>query len=171
MGAKDRRIAELEAENVTLKKHSGNSSKPPSSDIVKPSLNPNNKKKRKQGAQPGHKQHLRKPIDPNLIDTIITLELTTCPDCGHPLALADIAPKTIQQIEIIEKPVTITEYQQLMYWCRSRGLSSGVVEGFNNNVKLTARKAYGFRTFETLQIALFHALGRLPEPKYTHRCW
>jgi len=56
----------------------------------------------------------------------------------------------------------------LMNWFRSRDLSSGVVEGFNNRVQLTARKAYGFRAFESLQIALFHALGRLPEPKYTH---
>jgi len=29
----------------------------------------------------------------------------------------------------------------------------------------------GFRVFETLQTALFHALGRLPEPKFTHRFW
>ena len=59
----------------------------------------------------------------------------------------------------------------LMNWFRSKGLSSGVVEGFNNRVKLTARKAYGFRSLETLKIALFHALGKLPEPKSTHRFW
>jgi transposase len=59
----------------------------------------------------------------------------------------------------------------LMNWFRSKGLSSGVVEGFNNKVKLTVRKGYGFRTFEALQTALFHALGKLPEPKCTHRFW
>jgi transposase len=58
-----------------------------------------------------------------------------------------------------------------MNWFRSKGLSSGAVEGFNNKVKLTTRKAYGFQAFETLQIALFHALGKLPEPKYIHRFW
>jgi transposase len=57
----------------------------------------------------------------------------------------------------------------LMNWFRSKGLSSGTVEGFNNKVKLTARKAYGFQAFETLKTALFHALGKLPEPKSTHK--
>jgi len=33
---------------------------------------------------------------------------------------------------------------------------------------LTTRKAYGFRTFEAEQIALYHALGALPEPEFTH---
>jgi transposase len=46
-----------------------------------------------------------------------------------------------------------------------------VVEGFNNKVKWTVRKAYGFQAFETLKIALFHALGKLPEPKYNHKFW
>jgi transposase len=59
----------------------------------------------------------------------------------------------------------------LMNWFRSKGLSSGVVEGFNNKVKLTVRKSYGFGSKESMKIALFHALGKLPEPKYTHRFW
>jgi transposase len=59
----------------------------------------------------------------------------------------------------------------LMNWFKSKGLLSGVAEGFNNRVKLTARKAYGFHAFESLKIALFHALGRLTEPKYAHRFW
>jgi transposase len=57
----------------------------------------------------------------------------------------------------------------LLNWFESQGLSSGVVEGFNNKAKLTMRKAYGFKEFETIQIALFHQLGKLPEPKSTHR--
>jgi len=44
-----------------------------------------------------------------------------------------------------------------------------VVEGLNTKVKLVTRKAFGFRQAETLKIALFHALGRLPEPEHTHR--
>ena len=47
-------------------------------------------------------------------------------------------------------------------------LSSGVVEGLNNKAKLTMRKAYGFRTFRTLELALYHSLGKLPEPESTH---
>jgi hypothetical protein len=44
-----------------------------------------------------------------------------------------------------------------------------VVEGFNAKAKLTTRKAYGFRTYHGLEVALYHALGALPEPKFTHR--
>jgi len=140
MDAKDRRIAEqdreiaelrtllqaaleqitqLEALVAKLQKNSGNSSKPPSSDIVKPPKQKDRRrKKRKIGAQPGHKQNLRKPIAPELVDEVIKLELTTCPDCGQKLDLDKIEPKKSQHIELVEKPVIITEYQQLMYWCK-----------------------------------------------------
>ena len=47
--------------------------------------------------------------------------------------------------------------------------SSGMVEGFNNKVKLTLRKSYGFRSEKYREAALFHALGALPEPSSTHR--
>ena len=39
-----------------------------------------------------------------------------------------------------------------------------IVEGLDNKVKLTMRKSYGFRTAETIEIALYHNLGSLPEP-------
>ncbi len=47
-------------------------------------------------------------------------------------------------------------------------LSSGVVEGLNNKAKVTMRKSYGFRTFRALELALYHSLGKLPEPESTH---
>jgi transposase len=58
----------------------------------------------------------------------------------------------------------------LLNWFRARKtISAGIVEGFNNKAKLTTRKAYGFRTFQAIQVALYHQLGDLPEPKFTHR--
>jgi transposase len=58
----------------------------------------------------------------------------------------------------------------ILNWFRAGGmLSSGVVEGFNNKVKLVTRKAYGFKTQEAYEIALYHNLGDLSEPKMTHR--
>lgn len=58
----------------------------------------------------------------------------------------------------------------LLNWFRAKGqLSSGVVEGFNAKAKLTSRKSFGFRTFRGAEIALYHTLGALPEPKFTHR--
>lgn len=57
----------------------------------------------------------------------------------------------------------------LLNWFRAKGaISAGTVEGFNNKAKLTMRKAYGFRTFEGIETALYHQLGDLPEPELTH---
>jgi transposase len=58
----------------------------------------------------------------------------------------------------------------ILNWFRAKGtMSSGVVEGFNYNVKLAMRKAYGYRTYKGVQIALYHQLGQLPEPELSHR--
>ena len=57
----------------------------------------------------------------------------------------------------------------LNYFRAKKQLSSGVVEGLNNKAKVTIRKSYGFRTFHVTETALYHALGKLPEPETTHR--
>jgi transposase len=58
----------------------------------------------------------------------------------------------------------------ILNWFEARGtISSGVVEGLNNKVKLTTRKAYGFRTIDAVKLALYHNLGALPEPEITHK--
>ncbi len=57
----------------------------------------------------------------------------------------------------------------LNYFRARKEFSSGVVEGLNNKVKVTMRKSYGFRTFRITEMALYHSLGRLPEPPLTHR--
>jgi transposase len=56
----------------------------------------------------------------------------------------------------------------LNYFQARKQYSSGVVEGLNNKVKLTLKRAYGFRTADAREVALFHALGKLPEPQFTH---
>jgi hypothetical protein len=38
----------------------------------------------------------------------------------------------------------------------------------NNKAKVTMRKSYGFRTYHVLELALYHSLGKLPEPESTH---
>ena len=58
----------------------------------------------------------------------------------------------------------------LLNWFRAKGaISAGTVEGFNTKAKLTLRKSYGFRTYRAMEIALYHGLGALPEPRVTHR--
>jgi hypothetical protein len=42
------------------------------------------------------------------------------------------------------------------------------VEGLNNKAKVTMGKSHGFPTFQVLELALYHSLGKLPEPALTH---
>jgi transposase len=59
--------------------------------------------------------------------------------------------------------------QLILNWFEARKqYSAGIVEGFNNKVKLTIRKAYGYRQLRAAEVALYHALGQLPEPQLTH---
>ena len=58
----------------------------------------------------------------------------------------------------------------ILNWFKAKkAYSSGAVEGMNRKVNLITRRAYGYRTTEVREIALFHTLGDLPEPKSTHR--
>ena len=68
---------------------------------------------------------------------------------------------------------TMRKHQPLLmnYFKANKKYNSGVVEGLNRKVNLTMRKAYGYKSFVVLKIALFHTMGQLPEPKSTHRFW
>lgn len=60
--------------------------------------------------------------------------------------------------------------QLLLNWFKGKKLySSGVVEGLNNKVRTTTKRSYGFRTYDVLQVSLYHNLGHLPLPLITHR--
>jgi len=65
---------------------------------------------------------------------------------------------------------TIRRHKPLILnWFRAKKMfSSGIVEGLNNKAKVATRKAYGFRTFHCLKMALYHQLGKLPEPPRAH---
>lgn len=66
---------------------------------------------------------------------------------------------------------TIRRHQPLILnWFKAKkAYSSGVVEGLNRKVNLVTRKAFGFRSYDVLEIALFHTMGELPEPELTHK--
>jgi len=59
----------------------------------------------------------------------------------------------------------------LLNWFKAKGeISSGAVEGLNNKIRSGTRRSYGFRTYKAMEIALYHSLGRLPEPEEsTHK--
>ena len=55
----------------------------------------------------------------------------------------------------------------LLNWFRARGRCRRAAWKADS-AKLAMRKAYGFRTLRGVKIALYHRLGALPEPKFTH---
>jgi transposase len=117
------RIAELEGEVARLKKDSSTSSKPPSSDIVKPPRPPGvggRRGKRRRGGQPGHRQHVRLSFPPGQVDHFPPIFEWT----GEPLGPGWIATdefRTIQQVELVEKLVEVTEYRARLYRCSATG--------------------------------------------------
>lgn len=114
------RIAELEEEIARLKKNSSNSSKPPSSDIVNPRKKTVKRKKgkRRKGAQKGHPRHERTAFTEEELDYQVTYELEGLdPKEWEPLDEWDV----LQQIELKESPVEITEHRARRYRNRRTG--------------------------------------------------
>ena len=65
----------------------------------------------------------------------------------------------------------LRKHQELLlnYFSVKERVSNGIVEGFNLKAKLTMRKSFGFRTLKSIEVALYHTLGKLPEPPIAHR--
>src|SRR5664280_2181432 len=101
-----------------------------------------------------------------------------CSDMWQPY-LEVIRQKCSQALHILDRfriePMkkiarTLRAHRPLLlnYFKAKKQFSSGVIEGLNNKAKVTMRRSYGFRTFRILELALYHSLGKLPEPELTH---
>ncbi len=63
-----------------------------------------------------------------------------------------------------------SQEELLLNWFWAKGeISSSPVEGLNNKIRVVTRRSHDFRNYEAMEIALYHTLGRLPEPEFTHR--
>ena len=115
----ERRVAELEARLAKVEKNSSNSSKPPSSDIVKPAVAAGKKRRsrRKRGAQPGHPKHERPAFSPEEIDRTKDYLFERCPECDGPLEVLDEPARVLQQIEIVARPTKVTEHRSRTCRC------------------------------------------------------
>jgi len=114
------RIAELEAALAKAQKNSGNSSKPPSGDIVNPpkkQKKPGRPKKRKQGGQPGHDRHLRTPFAEDELDEHWIWYYDECPCCGGRLVDDDKPVVVLQQVELPALPVEINQHDRQHQRC------------------------------------------------------
>ena len=113
----EKQVAELIDKVAKLSKNSSNSSKPPSSDIVKPPRKKKGNGSRNIGGQPGHSKHERTPFATNEIDDFQTHILDACPDCGGKLKEVENAGRVVQQVEVVKKPIHIEQHTGLCYWC------------------------------------------------------
>ena len=117
-------VIELQKEIQFLKeqlakatKTSANSSKRPSSDIVKPKKHKRSRKKLKQGAQQGHPKH-ESPLKLQDADKTVDYRLACCPRTGARLTpMADLEPKVRLQYELVEKPIELTAHLAHPFWC------------------------------------------------------
>ena len=105
----------LQEQIARLTRDSSNSSKPPSSDIVKPKKKDHRqaRRNRKIGGQSGHPRQERTPFNPDQIDRTIHHELSSTR--SRSLApLDDWA--VLQQVELAEKLYTVTEHRARKYF-------------------------------------------------------
>ena len=112
-------VTAQEKKIAQLSKNSSNSSKPPSSDITKPpKKNRANGKKNKRGGQPGHPKHERVPLGEDELDARWEYQCPSCPECDNPdITLLDVAPRIIQQSELIEVVTRHEEHRAYGYYC------------------------------------------------------
>jgi transposase len=167
---------EIERLKVSRELDSNNSSKPPSSDLLKKSQKkpeagseaetPN---KRKPGGQPGHQGKTRKGF--GRIDRYEMLRPQNCRACGGTLVESpSIQIETLQVAQLVERPIEIVEYQRHRCQCAKCGTltdpawPSSIVPGQDLGVRLQALLGwlgnYGHLPYEKQQEMLWE-LGRI----------
>jgi len=114
------RIAALEAALAKAQKNSGNSSKPPSSDIAAPPKKqnkPGRPKKRKQGGQPGHERHQRTPFSEEELDQHWLWRYDECPCCGGHLVDDAQPSEPLQRGELLDLPIVKEQHDRQRQRC------------------------------------------------------
>jgi transposase len=118
VAALESQLAATQAELAAARKTSATSSKPPSSDLVKPPKTRTQRGRRKRGAQPGHPRHERPAFGPDEITHVEEHRLECCPECGGALELLDEPARVQQQVEVAARPVEIVEHRSRVCRCR-----------------------------------------------------
>jgi transposase len=165
-------IIKLKDTVTRLKRNSSNSSKPPSSDIIKPpGKKPRGRGRRKgrPGAKPGHQPHFREPFAEDRIDAKVDHTMTECPCCAGRVEPRGEPTATMQSVELVERPFVITQHEAKNAWCPNcRTLHQGRVPGAVRaqglfGPRLTATVAYlkggCHASYSTIQTFLSELLG------------
>lgn len=116
MGQLKKQVRQLREALAGRSKDSRNSSKPPSSDIVKPAKKPA-LSPRRRGAPVGHAPQQRPPFQAEEIDVVEPHSYQACPQCGGPVELLPAPAEVVQQVELVVKPTLVTEHQSRTCRC------------------------------------------------------
>ena len=148
-------VAALESEKSQLleqlaaaHKHSGNSSKPPSSDIVKPPGQRRRKGQRHRGGQPGHPRQEHPLLPAEQVDHFQRYQVERCPVHGTALTPSATTKRVFQQAELLAKPLEVTQHELYGSWCARcqqwhwPQLPAGVKAGGLMGPRLTALAGY-----------------------------
>lgn len=110
-------ITQLQAEVAALRKNSSNSSKPPSSDIVKPPQSKSGSTG-KSGGRKGHPGFWRNLFKAEDVDEVKEYRLSQCPSCLCSLGPEHETDPWIHQVaELPEKLTHVTEHRRKGYCC------------------------------------------------------
>jgi len=108
------RIAELEAKG---KQDSGNSSKPPSSDLGRKRKPPVEPSGRKRGGQPGHAGQTRELAPPEEVDEVVDQDPPTCENCSESLEQEPRVDAFVRQVT--ETPWYKAFVQEFRLWLKA----------------------------------------------------
>jgi hypothetical protein len=163
-------IDALQQTVARLAKTSTNSSKPPSSDLVKPPKpKPKKGRKRRQGGQVGHAKYER-TFELTDADVVHEHHLRACPSCARrPLQPLADGQQVHYQYELVEKPVVLHAHRLHGAWCpfcqrrQTMPLPAGVRQGGLVGPRLSGLIGYlkggGHLSYTTLQALLGEGLG------------
>jgi transposase len=143
-------VTHLQEQLAAARKDSSTSSKPPSSDIVKPPKTPapSDGAARARGGQPGHAKHERAAFPPEAVTRFVEHPLQVCPCCGGPLRRNGPFARVVQQVDVQQPPLTIEQHTSPEYWCAhcarpsKAALPAAVEKGGLLGPRLTALVAY-----------------------------
>ena len=167
--AKDAEIARLTAQLAAARKNSTNSSKPPSSDIVKPDQRPavpEGQAKRTIGAQPGHPAHVREFVDDLQVNEVVPHTRSGYPHCaGQRRRNGDLVHR-FQQVDIVLPSRIVTEHPCPDSWCSTCGKSCradrpeavrrGGLVGPMLTTLVADRKGCCHASFSTIRFGVIH---------------
>src|SRR5262249_7274314 len=112
-------VARLQEQLASARKDSSTSSKPPSSDIVRPAKTSGTEPTRRpRGGQPGHPRHERTLFPAAMVnETFDHRPDPCCPGCGHQVRPTGFGPRVVQQVDVPEAPLHVEEHRVHEAYC------------------------------------------------------